>query len=94
MIYGALAIMDRSPENCQALIEKCLKSNPIAQKCYEPDGGYPEGAGYWDYGTSFEVMLVAALQSALGTDAGIASQKSFMQTASYMTYMATPSGKS
>lgn len=94
MIYGALAIMDRSPEYCQALIEKCLKSNPIAQKCYEPDGGYPEGAGYWDYGTSFEVMLVAALQSALGTDAGIASQKSFMQTASYMTYMATPSGKS
>ena len=94
MIYGALAIMDRSPEYCQALIEKCLKSNPIAQICYEPDGGYPEGAGYWDYGTSFEVMLVAALQSALGTDAGIASQKSFMQTASYMTYMATPSGKS
>ena len=94
MIYGALAIMDRSPEYCQALIEKCLKSNPIAQKCYEPDGGYPEGAGYWDYGTSFEVMLVAALQSALGTDAGIASQKSFMRTASFMTYMATPSGKS
>ena len=94
MIYGALAIMDRSPEYCQKLIEKCLKSNPIAQICYEPDGGYPEGAGYWDYGTSFEVMLVAALQSALGTDAGIAAQESFMRTASYMTYMATPSGKS
>ena len=94
MIYGALAIMDRSPEYCQKLIEKCLKSNPLAQKCYEPDGGYPEGAGYWDYGTSFEVMLVAALQSALGTDAGIAAQESFMRTASFMTYMATPSGKS
>ncbi|MBR4995569.1 MAG: heparinase II/III family protein [Alistipes sp.] len=94
MIYGALATFERTPEYCKTLIAKCLRSNPIAQKCYEPDGGYPEGAGYWDYGTSFEVMLVAALQSALGTDAGIAAQESFMRTASYMTYMATPSGKS
>lgn len=94
MIYGALATFELSPEYCRKLIEKCLKSNPLAQKCYEPDGGYPEGAGYWDYGTSFEVMLVAALQSALGTDAGIAAQESFMRTASFMTYMATPSGKS
>ncbi|MBQ4531799.1 MAG: heparinase II/III family protein [Alistipes sp.] len=93
MIYGALATMERSPEYCKALIAKCLESNPIAQKCYEPDGGYPEGFGYWDYGTGFEVMLVAALQSALGTDAGIASQQSFLRSATFMTYMTTPSGK-
>ena len=86
MIYGALAIMDRSPEYCQALIEKCLKSNPIAQKCYEPDGGYPEGAGYWDYGTSFEVMLVAALQSALGTDAGIKKVLNVRLLPTYMVF--------
>ena len=93
MIYGALATMERSPEYCKALIAKCLESNPIAQECYEPDGGYPEGFGYWDYGTGFEVMLVAALQSALGTDAGIASQQSFLRSATFMTYMTTPSGK-
>ena len=93
MIYGALATMERSPEYCKALIAKCIESNPIAQKCYEPDGGYPEGYGYWDYGTGFEVMLVAALQSALGTDAGIAAQESFMRSATFMTYMTAPSGK-
>lgn len=93
MIYGALATLERSPEYCKALIAKCIESNPIAQKCYEPDGGYPEGFGYWDYGTGFEVMLVAALQSALGTDAGIAAQQSFLRSATFMTYMTTPSGK-
>ena len=66
---------------------------PTAQKCYDPDGGYPEGFSYWDYGTGFEVMLVAALQSALGTDAGIAAQESFMRSASFMTYMVAPSGR-
>ena len=92
MIYGALATMERSPEYCKNLIAKCLESNPIAQKCYDPDGAYPEGYGYWDYGTGFEVMLVAALQSALDTDAGITSQQSFMRTADFMTYMVAPSG--
>ena len=93
MIYGALATLERSPEYCKALITKCVESNPVAQKCYEPDGGYPEGFGYWDYGTGFEVMLVAALQSALGTDAGIAAQQSFLRSATFMTYMTAPSGK-
>lgn len=93
MIYGALATYERAPEYCKALIEKCLASNPTAQKCYDPDGGYPEGFGYWSYGTGFEVMLVAALQSSLGTDAGIAAQESFMRSATFMTYMVAPSGK-
>ncbi len=93
MVYGALATLERSPEYCEALIAKCLASNPTAQKSYDPDGGYPEGYGYWDYGTGFEVMLVAALQSALGTDAGISAQKSFMRSAEFMTYMTAPSGR-
>lgn len=29
-------------------------------KFYEPDGMYPEGPGYWQYGTNFHVMLLAA----------------------------------
>ena len=91
MIFGALATMERSPEYCKNLIAKCLESNPLAQKCYDPDGAYPEGYSYWEYGTTFEVMLVAALQSALDTDAGIKSQKSFMHTADFMTYMVAPS---
>lgn len=93
LVYGALATYERAPEYCKALIEKCLGSNPTAQRCYDPDGGYPEGFSYWDYGTGFEVMLAAALQSALGTDAGIAAQESFMRSATFMTYMVAPSGK-
>jgi hypothetical protein len=35
----------------------------LAYKAYE-GGGYPEGYNYWGYGTSFQIMLEAALQSA------------------------------
>ena len=92
MIYGALATLERSPEFCKELIAKCLESNKKAQKMYEPDGAYPEGYAYWEYGSGFEAMLVAALESSLATDAGIADNKSFMQSAEFMNHMVAPSG--
>ena len=84
MIYGALATMERSPEYCKALIAKCMESVPRGLDFYNPDGSYIIGYSFWGHGTGFEVMLAAALQSALGTDAGIASHPSFMRTASFM----------
>ena len=30
---------------------------------YQPDGMYPEGPGYWQYGTNFHVMLLAACEA-------------------------------
>jgi hypothetical protein len=37
------------------LVEDCTKF-------YEPDGMYPEGPGYWHYGTNYHVMMLAACQ--------------------------------
>ena len=93
MIYGALATMERSPEYCRALIGRCMDSVPKDLEFYNPDGGYIIGYNFWGHGTGFEVMLVAALQSALGTDAGIAAHEGFMRTASFMNFVVAPSGK-
>ena len=32
-----------------------LRSLPLAQAEYYPDGCYPEGPGYWGFGTTFAV---------------------------------------
>ncbi len=42
------------------LFSRGLKLVEACQKFYQPDGMYPEGPGYWHYGTNFHVMLVAA----------------------------------
>ena len=60
---------------------------------YGPDGVYPHNLLAWEYGTGFEVMLVAALQSALGTDAGLTSQESFMRSGEFVTHLISPSEK-
>ena len=63
MVYGALAVWEEDPEFCRSMLDKSLESNKLAYKAYE-GGGYPEGYNYWGYGTSFQIMLEAALESA------------------------------
>ena len=63
MVYGALAVWEEDPDFCRSMLEKSLESNKLAYQAYE-GGGYPEGYNYWGYGTSFQIMLEAAVESA------------------------------
>ncbi|MFT4092937.1 MAG: heparinase II/III family protein [Niabella sp.] len=92
LVFGALAVMDEEKEKSIAIIERSLKSNVLPLKAFAPDGNYPEGPGYWNYGTSFEVMLIAALESALGSDNGLSQSPGFYQSAYYMLFAQGASG--
>lgn len=94
MVYATLAIYEYCPAKAASIIEKSLVSNRMALKCYAPDGGYPEGIGYWSYGTSFQVLMDEALSSALGSDAGLSSSEGFMDSARFVQFMSAPSGMS
>ncbi|HEY1575748.1 MAG TPA: hypothetical protein VGF82_01575 [Terracidiphilus sp.] len=37
-------------------------------KLFAPDGGFEEGPVYWNYATTYNVLYLAALASAVGTD--------------------------
>ena len=63
MVYGALAVWEEDPDFCRSMLEKSLESNKLAYNAYT-GGGYPEGYNYWGYGTSFQIMLEAALERA------------------------------
>ena len=92
LVMGALAVCERIPEEAQAIIAEALKNNPIAQKEYGPDGVYPEGFGYWEYGTWYEVMLIESLRTALGTSCDLEKAPGFLESAKFMNFMSTPTG--
>ena len=70
------------------MIEKALESNkPALEVMYSPDGNYPEGSSYWCYGTLYQVLMLAALNSTLGTNNGLSDTPGFSKTAEYMLYM-------
>ena len=92
MVMGALAVYERIPEEAQTLIQRSLEGNPKAQTTYAPDGVYPEGYGYWDYGTWYEVQLIEALRTAIGDSFGLEKTPGFIESAKFINYMQAPSG--
>lgn len=92
MIAASIAIAEKDPELAAKTIHRALEGMVHALVEYGPDGVYPEGSTYWAYGTSFSVMTSAMLESAFGTDFGIADYPAFKKSAIYRVLMNTPSG--
>lgn len=92
MIAAAIAIAEKDPDLAAKTISRSLEGMPNALKQYAPDGVYPEGATYWDYGTSFSVVTASILESAFGTDFGIADYPSFLESANFRLLCVGPSG--
>ena len=93
MSYGAMAIYERDPKLAKMIINRAIESMAIPMKDYGPDGIYPEGYGYWGYGTSFNVLFLSALEKIYATDFGMSNAPGFLQTASFMENMTGTTGK-
>jgi len=57
---AAASVAESDPDLAESLFEACGKLVGDCEKFYQPDGMYPEGPGYWHYGTSYHVMFLAA----------------------------------
>lgn len=94
MTYGALAIYEDQPELANQIIDRAIASIELPMEDYKPEGAYPEGYGYWGYGTGFNVMFLSAIQKALGNDFGLSNIPGFLKTAAYFESMIGTSGQS
>jgi hypothetical protein len=94
MVYGALAVAEDHPEISKQIIERALNTISLPMGDYKPDGGYPEGYSYWNYGTSFNVMFLSAIEKAFGSDFGLLQAPGFLRTGSFLENMTGPTGAS
>lgn len=92
LMMGALAVLEHDPELAVRVIARALDGLPHAMKSYQPDGVYPEGPSYWEYGTTYNVLGIAALESALATDFGLVDFPGFHETGAFPLYMTGPTG--
>ena len=93
MAVGALAIAEEEPELSRRILHDALLSLPRAMNEFAPDGGWGEGPGYWRYATEYNVYLLAALKTALGTDYGLSKMPGFSETGDFPLYFTGPSGQ-
>jgi hypothetical protein len=92
MIAASIIVADKDPGLAAKTISRALDGLPHALRQYGPDGLYPEGATYWGYGTSFSVITSSMLESAFGTDFGIAKYPAFIKSADFRLLCVAPSG--
>jgi hypothetical protein len=92
MIAASVAIAEKDPELAAKTIKRALDGIPYALSSYLPDGVYPEGSTYWDYGTGFSTITCAMLESAFGTDFGHVRYSAYMASAMFRVICNAPSG--
>lgn len=76
---------------CSALLLDCINYNfPYGlEPSYAPDGGYPEGPGYWSYGTTYSAVVLTALLSATGTTNGMFNNPGFGESFYFICNMSS-----
>ena len=90
LAFGAIAVAESEPDWAQKIIDRAIDKVRLPMRHYAPDGAYPEGPGYWGYGTLFNVLLIGGLESTFGTDYGLSQMPGFMQTGTYEMQMVSP----
>ena len=92
LALGALAVMDDEPRLGSEILSRSISSIRKGMQQYGTDGAYPEGYSYWDYGTTFNVLLISTLEKAFGGDFGISETEGFLKTPYYLMNIHGTSG--
>jgi len=93
MAYGALAVYEDHPELSTRILDRAVQSIRLPMGAYQPDGAYPEGYGYWGYGTSFNVLFISGYEKAFRTTFPTTGTEGFLRTAYYILHMVGPTGE-
>ncbi len=91
MVIGALAVFEDAPRLAQEMIDRAKVSIRKPLEEYEPDGAYPEGAGYWGYGTTFHILLLDAYNKIFDDDA-FEKSESLLRSADFYLHVCGPAG--
>lgn len=92
LALAALVVVEDEPELAARAIGRAHRNVPRIFATYEPAGSYVEGPMYWDYGTSYHVMLIEALRTATGSSGELARNDAFLQSAAVVNHLTAPSG--
>lgn len=92
MSYGALAIYEDNPSLSSLIVDRAIETIQLPMQAYKPDGGYPEGYGYWNYGTGFNLLFLSALEKIFGSDFNLSNIEGFLKTPNYYQNMLGSSG--
>lgn len=94
LTFGALAIYEDYSDSANLIVQRAATTIKKAMETYNPDGAYPEGYSYWDYGTTFNALFLDAYNKFHPSGFDLSFAPGFLKTAAFMLHMIGPSGYS
>lgn len=95
MTLGALAVANDNATLASQILEYAIPSVlPVMAHFTNGNGGWYEGPGYWGFATEYNVRMMAAMQTALGSAFGLDSVAGVNKTGYYAIYDTGAAGQS
>ena len=94
MAVAAIALLKEEPEMAQAILDRARKNILLPMKAeYPPEGCFPEGFGYWAFGTQYNILFLDAMWKYFGRDAidTYLEVPGFIESGNYSQQLITPS---
>lgn len=94
LAIGAIAVWDESPEMANEILERSKEYIKLPMsKGYPPEGCYPEGFGYWAFGTQYNILFIDALEQFFGPEsvAEYKATEGFVASGDFSQWLITPS---
>lgn len=92
LIAGVLALGSEHASLANQIIERARQHIPRAMDETLPDGIYPEGPAYWEFGTHYTVMAIELLRRARGHAQGLEDHTALFKSAHFLALSVAPSG--
>ena len=92
LAIASVAIYNEEPEIAERIIRRAKQKITIPMIAeYPPEGAYPEGIGYWGYGTALNAIFIDVMEHYFSEEevASIKSVQGFMQTGRYYSQLIT-----
>ncbi len=87
LVFGALAIYEKSPAEAKWIIEKAAETLPLFIKaCFSPSGCYEEGPSYWKTGVMQAGLIMTNFKENIGTDFGMSKIPGWKETSNCMLF--------
>lgn len=92
LMAAAVALKDAKPAIAARTVHRAIADLWRPMGVLAPNGCYPEGADYWQYGIGWHVLAMDMLENILGTSYGLSDIAGWKETADYLNLVTGPSG--
>lgn len=94
MAVAAIALLTEEPAKAQAILDRSRKNILLPMEAaYPPEGCFPEGFGYWAFGTQYNILFLDALWKYFGRETieEYLQVPGFIASGNYSQQLITPS---